>query len=49
MPAARFEKTPTSIRRPAPQLGADTEALLDEIGLAADEIAALRDAKVVGH
>jgi crotonobetainyl-CoA:carnitine CoA-transferase CaiB-like acyl-CoA transferase len=49
MPAARFEKTPTSIRRPAPQLGADTEALLDEIGLAADEIADLRDAKVVGH
>jgi crotonobetainyl-CoA:carnitine CoA-transferase CaiB-like acyl-CoA transferase len=49
MPAARFEKTPTSIRRPAPQLGADTEALLDEIGLTADEIAELRDAKVVGH
>jgi crotonobetainyl-CoA:carnitine CoA-transferase CaiB-like acyl-CoA transferase len=49
MPAARFEKTPTSIRRPAPQLAADTDALLDEIGLAADEIAALRDAKVVGH
>jgi len=49
MPAARFEKTPTSIRRPAPQLGADTEALLDEIGLGADEIAELRAAKVVGH
>jgi crotonobetainyl-CoA:carnitine CoA-transferase CaiB-like acyl-CoA transferase len=49
MPAARFGKTPTSIRRPAPQLGADTDVLLDEIGLAADEIAELRDAKVVGH
>jgi len=49
LPAARFEKTPTAIRRAAPHLGADTDALLDEIGYAKDEIAALREAKVVGH
>ena len=49
LPAARFEKTPTSIRRHAPQLGADTEDVLAECGFAAEEIEALRRDKVVGH
>ena len=46
-PAARFEATPSSIRRGAPLLGEHSDALLAEAGLAADEIAALHDAGVV--
>jgi len=40
--AARFSRTPASIRWGGPALGADTEAVLTEIGLSADEIAALQ-------
>ncbi len=36
------------VRRPAPDFGADNEAILREAGLAADEIAALRAARVIG-
>ncbi len=39
--AARFSKTPTSIRRGAPRLGEDTEAVLKEAGYSAREIKAL--------
>jgi crotonobetainyl-CoA:carnitine CoA-transferase CaiB-like acyl-CoA transferase len=46
-PPARFAATPAAIARPAPALGADTDAVLGEIGVAAAEIRALRDAGVV--
>jgi crotonobetainyl-CoA:carnitine CoA-transferase CaiB-like acyl-CoA transferase len=49
LPAARFDKTPATIRRDAPHLGADTDAVLSEIGFGDAEIAALRQDKVVGH
>jgi len=38
------EPTPN---RPGPELGEDTEALLKELGLGAERIAALRKAKIV--
>lgn len=41
-PAARFSATPQMAARGAPGLGADTVAVLREIGLADDAIAALR-------
>ena len=40
-PAARFEGTPSAIRAPAPQLGADSAAILAELGYDDDERAAL--------
>jgi crotonobetainyl-CoA:carnitine CoA-transferase CaiB-like acyl-CoA transferase len=40
--------TPAAIRRPAPTLGADSDAVLEELGYAADRIAALRTAGVIG-
>jgi len=43
----RFGRTPGTIRTPAPQLGEHTELVLCEAGIAADEIARLRTAKVV--
>ena len=46
-PAARFDATPASIRRPAPLLGEHTNELLGELGLAGEEIAALRESGVV--
>jgi len=46
-PAARFERTPQEIRRPAPTLGQDTDEVLGELGLSRDEFAALRAAGVV--
>lgn len=39
--------TPGSIRTPAPRLGEDTSAVLEGIGLSADEITALRNKKVI--
>jgi crotonobetainyl-CoA:carnitine CoA-transferase CaiB-like acyl-CoA transferase len=47
-PAARFERTPATLRRPAPLLGEHTEAILSELGIAAERSAALRAAGVVG-
>ena len=41
-PAARFEGTPSTVRRGAPLLGEHTDALLDEAGFAAADIARLR-------
>lgn len=44
----RLSKTPVSYRRAPPALGADTEAVLaEQLGLSAEDIAALRDAGVV--
>jgi alpha-methylacyl-CoA racemase len=41
-PAPRFSRTPGSVRGGAPQHGADTDAILTELGLDADAVAALR-------
>jgi crotonobetainyl-CoA:carnitine CoA-transferase CaiB-like acyl-CoA transferase len=41
-PAARFSVTSAEIRRGAPLLGQDNEAILSELGYSAAEIAALR-------
>jgi alpha-methylacyl-CoA racemase len=45
-PAPRFERTPTSVPRPASPAGADTRVALADWGLADDEIEALCDAGV---
>jgi alpha-methylacyl-CoA racemase len=41
-PAPRFSRTPGTVRGGAPQHGADTDAILTELGLDADAVAALR-------
>ena len=46
-PAARFEATPSALRRGAPTLGEHTDALLAEAGFPPAEIAALRAAGAV--
>jgi crotonobetainyl-CoA:carnitine CoA-transferase CaiB-like acyl-CoA transferase len=46
-PAARFEKTPAEIARPAPLLGEHTDELLRELDFGDDDIAALREANAV--
>jgi CoA:oxalate CoA-transferase len=43
----KFAEAPCRLRRPAPEIGADTEAVLSELGYAADEIARLRQAGVI--
>jgi len=45
--AARFDATPTGIRHGAPLLGEQSEEILREAGLSAEEIAALRAVGVV--
>lgn len=47
-PAARFAASPAAIAGPAPALGGDTENILDELGLAPDEITTLRAAGAFG-
>ena len=44
-PAARFDVTPASIRRPAPMLGEHTEEVLGELGVT--DIESLRTAGVI--
>jgi formyl-CoA transferase len=44
----KLSGTPGSVRRAAPKLGGDTDAVLRELGLSGDEIAALRARRVVG-
>jgi formyl-CoA transferase len=39
--------TPGRVRSSAPGLGDDTDAVLGELGIGAEQIAALRDRKVV--
>jgi crotonobetainyl-CoA:carnitine CoA-transferase CaiB-like acyl-CoA transferase len=46
-PPLRFDRTPAAIQRPAPALGAHTDEVLGELGLAAAEIAELRRSGVV--
>ncbi len=46
-PAARFDRTPAAIRRPAPGLGEHTDEVLREAGYGAAEITALREAGTV--
>jgi len=46
-PAARFERTPAEIRSPAPLLGEHTDAVLTELGISPEQLAALRAAGVV--
>lgn len=41
-PAVKFSRTPTRVRFAAPALGADDDAILAELGLAPEEIEALR-------
>jgi crotonobetainyl-CoA:carnitine CoA-transferase CaiB-like acyl-CoA transferase len=43
----KLSETPCRLRRPAPDLGADTDAVLAEAGYGAGEIARLREAGVV--
>jgi crotonobetainyl-CoA:carnitine CoA-transferase CaiB-like acyl-CoA transferase len=43
-----LSETPASIRREPPALGADTDAVLGELGYSSEEIAALRASGVVG-
>lgn len=42
-----LSRTPASIRAPAPDAGSHTDEILGELGMAADEIAALRDDRIV--
>lgn len=42
-----FSKTPSTVRTPAPRLGEHTEAILNGIGYSSDEIAKLRQEKII--
>jgi alpha-methylacyl-CoA racemase len=46
-PAPRFGRTPSGVGRPPPEPGADTGEVLEEMGLDAAEIAALRTAGII--
>jgi len=43
----KFSEAPCRIRRPAPDLGAHTDAILSEIGYAPEEISRLREDAIV--
>jgi crotonobetainyl-CoA:carnitine CoA-transferase CaiB-like acyl-CoA transferase len=43
----KFAASPCTLRRPAPEIGTDTDAVLQELGYSAAEIAILRQARVV--
>ena len=43
----KFDKTPSSVRRPPPMLGQHTDEVLGELGFSPDEIAVLRTEDVV--
>jgi formyl-CoA transferase len=46
-PAAKFSRTPTRVRTPAPPLGAHSDEILAELGYGADRIARLRAGRVI--
>jgi crotonobetainyl-CoA:carnitine CoA-transferase CaiB-like acyl-CoA transferase len=46
-PAARFDGTPAELRSPAPLLGEHTDAVLTELGVSSEQLAALRTAGAV--
>jgi crotonobetainyl-CoA:carnitine CoA-transferase CaiB-like acyl-CoA transferase len=46
-PAARFDKTPSSIRKLAPMLGADNESILTELGYGAEDIGRLKHRRII--
>ena len=46
-PAARFDATPAGLHRYAPMLGEHSDEVLRELGISADTIAELRNARVV--
>ena len=48
-PAARFDRTPASVRRHAPTLGEHTEEVLRGLGLGDDELEALRGEGVISR
>jgi crotonobetainyl-CoA:carnitine CoA-transferase CaiB-like acyl-CoA transferase len=43
----KFGEAPCRLRRPAPEVGGDTDAVLREFGYSADQVAALRAAGAV--
>jgi crotonobetainyl-CoA:carnitine CoA-transferase CaiB-like acyl-CoA transferase len=43
----KFAEAPCRLRRPAPEIGGDSDAVLRELGYSAEEIAAMRAAGVV--
>lgn len=43
----KFTTAPCTVRRPAPDLGADTEAILQGLGYLSDEITRLRNVGAV--
>ena len=43
----RMSETPPSYRTPPPQLGADTDSVLEDLGFSRGEIRALRENEVV--
>ena len=47
-PAPRFSATPTQLGLPPPAVGEHTNAILAELGMAADEVRRLHEARVVG-
>jgi alpha-methylacyl-CoA racemase len=47
-PTPRFDRTPTSAAPQPPEIGADTEVVLSELGYTETEQAALRKAGVTG-
>ncbi|MCH7600408.1 MAG: CoA transferase [Myxococcales bacterium] len=46
-PAAKFSRTPTRVRTPAPELGADNDEILEELGIDAEQRRELHAAGVI--
>jgi CoA:oxalate CoA-transferase len=43
----KFAEAPCRLRRPAPEIGGDTDAVLRELGYSSEEIAGMRGAGIV--